>query len=118
MDQQRRMLTRPVIKEANLFNMSMLALLVVINKRRPQECCVCFSTAPGCFHLVCIFSVFFFCLVIQHSFPFFPLLLEKTLLIINLVIRVIIINYESSLVALRVSLLPQAKTHYGVAGNH
>lgn len=52
------MLTRPVIKEANLFNMSMLALLAAINKRRPRECCVCFFSAPGCFHLVCIFSVF------------------------------------------------------------
>lgn len=61
------MLTRPVIKEANLFNMSMLALLAAINKRRPQECCVCFFSAPGCFHLVCIFSGFH-CLVIQQSF--------------------------------------------------
>lgn len=60
------MLTRPVIKEANLFNMSMLALLAAINKRRPQECCVCFFSAPGCFHLVCIFSGFC-CLVIQQS---------------------------------------------------
>lgn len=64
MDQQRRMLTRPVIKEANLFNMSMLALLVVINKRRPQECCVCFSTAPGCFHLVWILTVSLFFLAV------------------------------------------------------
>lgn len=60
------MLTRPIIKEANLFNMSMLALLAAINKRRPQECCVCFFSAPGCFHLVCIFSGFR-CLVIQQS---------------------------------------------------
>ncbi len=66
------MLTRPVIKEANLFNMSMLALLAAINKRRPQECCVCFSSAPGCFHLVCIFSGFR-CLVIQQSFFFSPI---------------------------------------------
>lgn len=63
------MLTRPVIKEANLFNMSMLALLAAINKRRPQECCVCFFSAPGCFHLVCIFRGFR-CLVIQQSFFF------------------------------------------------
>lgn len=60
------MLTRPIIKEANLFNMSMLALLAAINKRRPQECCVGVFSAPGCFHLVCIFSVFC-CLVIQQS---------------------------------------------------
>lgn len=62
------MLTRTVIKQANLFNMSMLALLAAINKRRPQECCVCFFSALGCFHLVCIFSGFYSLVIQQFSF--------------------------------------------------
>lgn len=62
------MLTRPVIKEANLFNMSMLALLAAINKRRPRECCVCFSSAPGCFRLACIFTGFGSLVIQQFSF--------------------------------------------------
>lgn len=45
------MLTRPVIKEANLFNMSMLALLAAINKKRTPRVLRVLFQRPGLFSL-------------------------------------------------------------------